>query len=192
MTKTVWIDKEVPRKLATVIATISVVIPSMLLSFSILSLRSDVLSNALDRNETLLALLSAFCLFGTIASARTVDWLMDSITSDEWDCFFHGRSHDVTKNMELADQFVFRVRIFQGGFLLLSLIYSGFCILFSNLIVIFFIGGDILNRWYVLVPTLIIAASIFYQMMTDESRYASLAVAIGVISLGWGIFVTSR
>lgn len=185
-----WTDLEAPRKIATVIASISVIIPGLLLSFTILSLRSDFVSNQVSADRVL-ALLSAFCLVGTIASARCVDWLMDSLSEEEWRGFFTARSHDVTPMLAKADQFIFRANVFQGGYLLLALVYSGFSVLFTNLTVIFLEGFDIFERWYVLLPTLLIAASIFYQMMTDRSRFAGASMGVAVLLLAGGVWYTS-
>ena len=190
MTEENWTDLEAPRKIATVIASISVIIPGLLLSFTILSLRSDFVSNQVSADRVL-ALLSSFCLVGTIASARCVDWLMDSLSEREWKGFFSARSHDVTTALGRVDQFIFRATVFQGGYLLLSLVYSGFAVLFTNLTVIFLEGFDIFERWYVLLPTLLIAVAIFYQMMTDRSRFAGTAMATAFALLAGGVWYTS-
>ena len=86
MPKENWTDFEAPRKLATIIASISVIIPGLLLSFTVLSLRADFVADQVNANRVL-ALLSSFCLIGTIASARCVDWLIDSL-SEDWSAPF--------------------------------------------------------------------------------------------------------
>lgn len=190
MTNKNWVDFEAPRKIATVIASISVIIPGILLSFTILSLRADFVADQVSADRVL-ALLSSFCLVGTIASARCVDWLMDSLTEDEWKGFFTNRSHNVMSSLARADQFIFRAKIFQGGYLLLALVYSGFAVVFANLTVIFLEGFDIFERWYVLLPTLLIAFSIFYQMMTDRSRFAGALLLFATFLLVGGVWYTS-
>ena len=126
-----------------------------------------------------------------MASARCVDWLMDSLTEREWNGFFSSRSHNVTAALGRTDQFVFRASVFQSGYLLLALVYSGFVVLFTNLTVIFLEGFDIFERWYVLLPTLLIAAAVFYQMMTDKSRHAGSAMLVAFALLAIGVLYTS-